>query len=47
VAKLELQCAINGILDLLPNLRLNPEQPAPKIEGAHLRGAKHVHVIWD
>jgi cytochrome P450 len=47
VAKLELLCAINGILDLFPNIRLDPEQPAPKIEGAHLRGAKSVHVIWD
>ena len=47
VAKLELNCAINGILDLCPNVRLDPEQPAPKIEGAHLRGAKSVHVIWD
>ena len=47
VAKLELNCAINGILDLMPNVRLDPEQPAPKIEGAHLRGAKSVHVIWD
>jgi len=47
VAKLELNCAINGILDLMPNVRLDPEQPAPLIEGAHLRGAKNVHVIWD
>ncbi len=47
VAKLELLCAINGILDLFPNIRLDPEQQAPKIEGAHLRGAKSVHVIWD
>lgn len=47
VAKLELNCAINGILDLMPNVRLDPEQPAPQIEGAHLRGAKNVHVIWD
>lgn len=47
VAKLELNCAINGILDMLPNLRLAPDQPVPKIEGAHLRGAKSVHVLWD
>lgn len=47
VAKLELNVAINGILDLLPNVRLDPSKPAPKIEGAHLRGAKHIHVIWD
>lgn len=47
VAKLELNCAINALLDLCPNLRLDPSKPAPKIEGAHLRGAKNVHVIWD
>lgn len=47
VAKLELNCAINALLDLCPNLRLDPSKPAPRIEGAHLRGAKHVHVIWD
>ena len=47
VAKLELQCAINGLLDLCPNLRLDPDQPPPRIEGAHLRGAKSVHVLWD
>lgn len=47
VAKLELLCAINALLDLCPNLRLDPEQPSPRIEGAHLRGAKSVHVIWD
>ncbi len=47
VAKLELNCAINGILDLFPNVRLDPDMPAPTIEGAHLRGAKSVHVIWD
>ncbi len=47
VAKLELLCAINGILDLFPNVRLDPSKPAPKIAGAHLRGARSVHVIWD
>lgn len=47
VAKVELQCAVNAILDLFPNVRLDPEQPAPKVEGAMLRGAAAVHVIWD
>ena len=47
VAKVELNCAINALLDLLPNLRLDPDQPAPVIEGAQLRGAKNVHVLWD
>jgi cytochrome P450 len=47
VAKLELNCAINAMLDLLPNLRLDPEMPAPKIEGAQLREARNVYVVWD
>lgn len=47
VAKLELNCAINALLDLLPNLRLDPAHPAPVIEGAQLRGAPHIHVLWD
>ena len=47
VAKVELQCAINGILDLFPNVRLDPSKPAPSITGAMLRGASSVPVIWD
>ena len=47
VAKVELVCAVNAILDLFPNVRLDPSQPAPVIHGAQLRGAKSVPVIWD
>jgi cytochrome P450 len=47
VAKMELNCAVNALLDLFPNLRLDPDQPLPVIEGAQLRGASNVHVIWD
>ncbi len=47
VAKVELNCAINAILDLFPNIRLDPNMPAPKIAGAQLRGAKAIHAIWD
>ena len=47
VAKIELQCAINAALDLFPNLRLDPGQPAPRIQGAMLRGAHSIPVIWD
>lgn len=47
VAKMELKVAINAILDLFPNLRLDPDYPHPVIEGVMLRGASHVHVIWD
>lgn len=47
VAKTEINCALNAILDLLPNIRLDPSKPAPKIVGAQLRGPHEVHVIWD
>lgn len=47
VAKVELICAVNAVLDLLPNLRLDPSMPAPEIAGAQLRGPDHVHVVWD
>jgi cytochrome P450 len=47
VAKVEINCAINAILDLFPNVRLDPDKPAPVIEGAQLRGASHVHLAWD
>jgi cytochrome P450 len=47
IAKTELQVAVNALLDLLPNLRLDPDKPAPKISGAQLRGPHELHVIWD
>lgn len=47
IAKVEINCSVNAILDLFPNLRLDPSQPAPVIEGAQLRGAASLPVIWD
>ncbi|HBX55691.1 MAG TPA: cytochrome P450 [Pseudomonas sp.] len=47
IAKVEISCSVNAILDLFPNLRLDPSQPAPVIEGAQLRGAASLPVIWD
>lgn len=47
IAKTEMLVAVNAVLDLLPNLRLDPDQPAPRITGAQLRGPKSVPVIWD
>jgi cytochrome P450 len=47
VAKTEINCALNAILDLMPNLRFDPSKPAPKITGAQLRGPHELHVLWD
>ncbi len=47
IAKTELQVAVNAILDLFPNIRLDPDKPKPHITGAQLRGPHSVHVVWD
>ncbi|NIB44090.1 cytochrome P450 [Pseudomaricurvus alkylphenolicus] len=47
IAKTELSVALNAILDLFPNLRLDPQQPHPKITGAQLRGPHQLPVVWD
>jgi cytochrome P450 len=47
VAKVEIVVAINAALDLFPNLRADPDKPAPAITGAMLRGASTLPVIWD
>lgn len=47
IAKVEISCSINAILDLFPNIRLDPSQPTPVIEGAQLRGVASLPVIWD
>lgn len=47
VAKVEISSAVNAILDLFPNLRLDPSQPVPQINGAQLRGVSTLPVIWD
>jgi len=47
IAKVEINCSINAILDLFPNIRLDPSKPTPVIEGAQLRGVSSLPVIWD
>ncbi|WP_185267636.1 cytochrome P450 [Halopseudomonas xiamenensis] len=47
VAKTEINCALNAVLDMMPNIRLDPLKPAPEITGAQLRGPHQLHVIWD
>jgi len=45
IAKSEMEAMLHGLLDL-PNLRLDPDAPAPKIVGAQLRGPRVLNVIW-
>ena len=46
IAKSELSVAINAVLDMLPNIRFDPDYPAPVIRGAQLRGPDSLHVVW-
>lgn len=45
VAKTEMEAMLNALLDL-PDLRLDPDRPAPVIVGAQLRGPRALHVVW-
>jgi cytochrome P450 len=47
VAKAEIEAAVNAIFDMLPNVRLDPDRPSPRIKGVGLRGPEAVHVVWD
>ena len=47
LARLELTMALNQILDRLPDVRLDPDKPAPQILGFTMRGAHSVHVVFD
>jgi cytochrome P450 len=47
LARVEMTRALTAILDRLPNLRLDPDRPAPEIRGAQLRKPEHVFVRFD
>jgi cytochrome P450 len=47
LARIEMTRALAAILDRLPNLRLDPDQPAPQIKGALMRVPPHLHVLFD
>ncbi|WP_018636406.1 cytochrome P450 [Parafrankia elaeagni] len=46
-ARAEMHETIDALLDEMPNLRLDPDQPAPEIRGMMLRSPAAVHVVWD
>jgi cytochrome P450 len=47
LARMEMRTAMNGILDRLPGLRLDPEAPTPWITGLLFRMPTAVPVIFD
>jgi cytochrome P450 len=46
VARMELVVALNAILDRLPDLRFDPEKPAPTITGLWYRMPTGVPAMW-
>jgi cytochrome P450 len=46
LARAEMQTGIGALLDRLPNLRLDPDAPAPEIIGLYERGATEINVLF-
>lgn len=46
LAKLEMATVIGALLDRLPNLRLDPDAPAPYISGMTFRAPPRLDVVW-
>ncbi len=47
LARVEMTRALNAILDHLPNLRLDPDMPPPRIQGTMMRVPRRIHVRFD
>lgn len=47
LARVEMTRALHAVLDHLPNLRFDPERPAPEIRGTMMRVPKHLYVRFD
>ncbi len=47
LARVEMTRALNAVLDKLPNLRLDPDKPAPQLVGHLLRYPHHLWVKFD
>jgi cytochrome P450 len=47
LARLELRVGLDMILDRLPNLRLDPDEPGPVIAGLAFRGPMSLPVVFD
>jgi cytochrome P450 len=47
LARLEMDIALNALLDHLPNLRLDPEGGYEGIRGIQFRSPTAIPVVWD
>jgi cytochrome P450 len=47
LARLELRVGLDRILSRLPNLRLDPDGPAPEIQGLAFRGPVSIPTLFD
>jgi len=47
LARLEMSRALNALLDRLPNLRLDPDFPPPRVVGFNSRAPQAIHVLFD
>jgi cytochrome P450 len=47
LARLELRIALNAVLDRLPNLRLDPGEPTPAVDGIPFRSPPRLPVLFD
>jgi cytochrome P450 len=47
LARLELRVGLDAILSRLPNLRLDPDEPSPLIQGLAFRGPVALPVLFD
>jgi cytochrome P450 len=47
LARVEMTRALNAVLDRLPNVRLDPEMPPPRIMGSMMRVPEHLYVRFD
>lgn len=47
IAKMEIEACINSILDQMPQIRLDPDFPPPKLRGLQLRGPSALRLRWD
>jgi cytochrome P450 len=46
LARMEMKVALDGVLDRLPGLRLDPEAPPPQIVGTAFRSPDSLPVVW-